>query len=118
MRDQHQDLIQKHGRPEDVSCRRIGRTLPAAKIVEIVCKELGAKEAELQSYCKGSALRPVAAKMFCKHGGLTQRAVAELFGLRTGAAVSAQLKWLKRAVGESSDVKRLLARTDRRLAQF
>ena len=118
VKDQHRDLVQEHSCPEDVSFRRIGRTLDTGKIVQVVCEELGVEESELGVHRKGSVLRPIAARMLCKYGGLTQRVVAELLELRTGAAVSAQLKWLKEATAERRDVKELLERTDQRLAEL
>jgi len=114
MKEQHGDLIGQHGHPEDISFRRVGRTLPASQIAAIVCEELGIDEAELGCYHKGSLARPIAAKMLCKYGGLTQRAVAQTFGIKTGAAVSIQLKRLREAAGRPA-VKRLLRRIDRRI---
>ena len=39
-----------------------------------------------------SLVRPVAAYALCHYGGLTQREAASLMGLRSGVAVSLQLK--------------------------
>jgi len=115
VKEQHEDLIEHHDRPEDVSFRRIGQRLPAARIIEVVTEALGIDKSELSGYHKGSLARPIAAKMLCKYAGLTQRQVAELFGLKSGAAVSIQLKRLKKAAAEQSEVRRLLEGIDRHI---
>ena len=45
------------------------------------------------------------------------RACGQRRGVGTGAAVSAQLKWLKRAATTSRSIERLMARTDARLSR-
>ena len=69
-------------------------------------------------YHKGSLARPIAAKMLCRYAGLTQREVADVFEIKTGAAVSTQLKRLKEAAAYRPDVAPLLKRTDRRVRQL
>jgi len=117
IRDLHLDLLRKHKCVEDVSFRRIGRVLAVADILSVVCEELGVEEAELRHHRKRSHIRPITARMLCKHGGLTQRQAAEELGLGTGAAVSAQLKWLKDTATKSRNVSRHLARVDARLSK-
>jgi predicted transcriptional regulator len=59
----------------------------------------------------------VTAKMLCKYGGLTQREVAEILGLRTGAAVSIQLKNLSAALVADRGLRRRVARIEKTLAE-
>ena len=117
-RERYEDLIEQRGRAEDVSFRRSGRTLSTDRIVTEVCRTLGIEEAELKCYHRDSLIRPIAAKMLCKYGGLTQREVADLFGIKSGAAVSIQLKRLKETAANRPDVARLLGRLDRQLQKL
>ena len=117
VRQLHQEKLRKHKRPEDVLFRKMERTLDAGRIVEVVCDELGVEEAELRRHRKDSCTRPIAARMLCKHGGLTQREAAGILGLRTGAAVSVQMKWLKNVTATQKGVRHLLQRVDERLSK-
>lgn len=116
VRDAHLDLIRQQRRPEDASFRRMGGVVPVPDILKALCEELGTDAEGLRRHRKGSHVRPIAAKALCRYGGLTQREAAEVLGLGTGAAVSVQLKWLKRAAETSEETKLLLTRLDARLA--
>ena len=71
---------------------------------------------ELREQRHHSPVRPITAKMLCKHGGLTQRDVAQILGVGTGAAVCLQLKKLP-ALMEDQSVARAVRKIDRRLAK-
>ena len=71
--------------------------------------DYGLTAKELRAHRKEDRFKPVAAFLLTKLGGLTQREVATLLGLRTGAAVCLQLKHLKEAssAGKKEDVGKL-----------
>ena len=117
IRDMHLDLLQKHRRTEDVSFRRIQGVVAVPTILSVVCEELGIEQPDLRRHRKGSPTRPIAAKMLCKHGGLTQRETADVLGVGTGAAVSAQLQRLQNMASKNPEIKRHLSRIDARLSE-
>ncbi len=82
-------------RREDVAFRRTKEQVDAEKILEAVCGHFGVSAAELKRRRMNDPIRPVAAALLTRKGGLTQREVAQQLGLSTGAAVCLQLKRLK-----------------------
>ena len=58
----------------------------------------------------------LAAKMLCKHGGKTQREVAALLGVKTGAAVCIQLRKLEVALRGDAGLRAPAAALEERLA--
>jgi REP element-mobilizing transposase RayT len=82
-------------RSEDVAFRRIQERVPAPLILDRVCSFFGITLAQLRAHRKRDRFKPIAAWLLTKLGGLTQREVATLLGLETGAAVCLQLKRLK-----------------------
>lgn len=81
---------------EDVAFRRMPRRLEAEAILRIVCTRLAVDRDSLLRVRRDAGPRAVAARMLCDHGDLTQRQVAKILGLRSGAAVSKQLRGLAR----------------------
>jgi len=53
--------------------------------------------------------------MLCRYGGLTQRAVAPMMGIRTGAAVCCQLRHLAQLVESDKDLEQRVRRIERQL---
>jgi REP element-mobilizing transposase RayT len=94
MRRQYQAALGKRRRPEDAILRRVVAVRPVAEVLEVVARVMGVTIRELQHKHRHSWLRGAAAWALVRHGGLDQRAVAAAIGMRTGAAVSQQLrKW-------------------------
>ena len=81
-----------------------------------VSEEVGMEVKELQRRQRGSPARALASRMLMKYGGLTQRAVAPLMGLGTGAAVSIQVRKLAELAASDRRLRKQIARLDRRLA--
>ena len=100
---------------EDVALRRQGSEVPAAEILKLVCRELNMKDLGLQRRGKGDGQRPLTAYLLQKHGGLTQREIAAMLGVTTGAAVSVQLRQFKARQAREWRTRRVLARIERRL---
>ena len=71
--------------------------LAPASIMEVVGNALGLEEG-WETQRRHNVGRAVAAMMLCKYGGLRQRAAAPILGVGTGAAVSAQLGRLEKAL--------------------
>ena len=100
---------------EDIALRRELANLPAEAILAAVCKELRIVGEGLKRRSRNGWQRPLTAYLLQKHGGLTQREIAGILGLKTGAAVSVQLrqfqvKWLRQR-----ECSRVRARIERHL---
>jgi len=95
IRDLHHDLVSKHRRTEDVALRKIGSRLPVDRILDAVCAVLGVHRGEIKRRRRDSWLRPLTARMLSKYGGLTQRGIADVMGIGTGASVSDQMRRLE-----------------------
>jgi len=91
VRTMYEDLLKGKSRSEDVSFRRTATRVPIERILGVVGEGLGVERASLLRRQRGSMDRAVASRMLCDCGGLTQRQVADVLGLRSGAAVSVQL---------------------------
>ena len=102
-----------HGRPrsEDIAFRRPGTRLPAEQILQAVCGGFGVERASLLRRRRDSQTRAVASRLLCDYGALTQRQIAEILGLRSGAAVSAQLHRLAEDVKTDVRLAKQIAKT-------
>ena len=90
--DCYAELLGQRDIQEDVSFRRVKKKIEPEKIFKAVARAAGVKKEQLLSRRRDSTLRAVASRMLCRHGGLTQRDAARALGLRTGVAVSCQLR--------------------------
>ena len=104
-----------HRVSEDVSFRRTKAKLEASVILEIIGKELSVPVEEFRRRRKESHHRAIAARFLQKHGEKTQREIAELLGIGTGAAISLQLKCLREAEAKDRKLARQLGRVERAL---
>jgi REP element-mobilizing transposase RayT len=102
----YEDLIEGHACTQDVSFRRSGRCCSAEDVLSVVCGVLNIGLADLTRRQRDSMIRPLAARALCKYCGLTQRQVAEILNLSSGAAVSHQLKRLAECMEEDSSLRR------------
>jgi len=105
----YEDLLGRRHRAEDIAFRRTGTRLPTEQILQVVCAGLGVDRVSLLRRRRDSLDRAVASRMLCDYGGLTQRQVAEVLGLRSGAAVSAQLHTLTERLKTDPRLRRQMA---------
>jgi len=93
-----QETAKVDGQTEDVSFRREQcGSLAVKEIVWVVGTALEL-ESGWERDRRQDMIRAVGASMLCKYGGLSQRKVAGIIGVTTGAAVSIQLKRLEQAL--------------------
>jgi len=118
VKDRHLDLMAQQKRLEDAAFRREGRWLGEAAILAEVAKNLGLEPGQLEEGWGRGWARPLAAKMLCKHGGKTQREVAALLGVKTGAAVCIQLRKLEAALKGDARLRAQAAALEERLARL
>ena len=117
MQELYDDKVRSSRRTEDVSFRRVcGVTLAPAVIVAVVGAALG-MESGWEIERRHDVSRAVAALMMCKHGGLRQREVAPIVGVKTGAAVSAQLQRLEAVLKTNRAFARQLEQLDATLSR-
>lgn len=104
--------------PEDATLRRRrGRSVEVSQIIKQVGQELKLNSGwERQQ--RHDLARPILAAMLCKYGGLSQREVAPILGLTTGAAVSLQLKRLEAVLGSGKDVAVQIERIEQGLVRL
>lgn len=112
----HAKFLDKREKKEDVSFRRRAVAIEPHEILDIVSRELKVPKEHLCRRLRGSMARPIAAHILCKYAGITQRRVADMLGLGTGAAVSLQLKKVRERLTRGRELKEVLARIDRRLS--
>ena len=55
--------------------------------------------------------------MLCKYGGLRQREVGRILGLKSGTGVSLQLRKLAELLGSDASFRRTVQKLDRRLSE-
>jgi len=112
----HARLTGQRERKEDVAFRRPGRRVPPEEVLAAVGRELKIAPDELLRRRRAAMLRPIAAHMLCKHAGLTQRETATALSIGSGAAVSAQLRKLKKALLTDKALRGTVAQIERHLA--
>ena len=82
------------GSAEDVAFRRIEGRLPVERVLKTAGSFCKVDRDEIMRRQRATLVRGLAARWLCIYSGLTQREVAKVLGLRTGAAISAQLRVL------------------------
>jgi chromosomal replication initiation ATPase DnaA len=118
VRDMHFDLASRHARPEDIAFRKIKQPLKADEVIREVCGVLGIEADEMNHQRRDSLVRPLIAKMLCKHAGLSQREIADRMGLKSGATVSHQLRKLESEAEKSKKVRVQLKALDAALSDI
>jgi hypothetical protein len=113
--DRYRDLAGRRGTWEDVSFRRVKGGIPAETILQAVGAVAGVAVKALTTRQRDSRWRAVAARMLCRYGGLTQRAAAPILGVRTGVAVSCQLRKLSQLLESDKALRERLRRIERQL---
>ncbi len=82
---------QKHRRIEDVAFRRESQTLHPEEVLSVILEYYGVELDQIKKQQRGTPYRPVTAKMLFRYSGMTQREIADIIEVKTGAAVSAQI---------------------------
>jgi REP element-mobilizing transposase RayT len=111
----YEDAIRDRERSEDVSFRRPLQPLPADTVLRVLGESLGTPVAEFRERKRNSPLRAVAARFLCRYAGVTQRQAAEELGVRTGSAISHQIKKVDRLLQDDDRLRRAVKRASRRL---
>jgi REP element-mobilizing transposase RayT len=114
----YEKLTAQSQSPEDISFRRITEPLAPQLVLEIIGEVMDAEIEEFRQRRRGSYQRGVAARYLCKYASLTQREVAHLLNMSTGAAVSQQMRKLSEALIDDRKLREVLNRVDRKLEEM
>lgn len=117
IRGLYQELTEKSHKPEDVAFRQQKGKIPAEEILELLSKTLGLQAERFKEKKRNSALRPLAAKMLNKYGGLTSRKIAEVLNIGTGAAAGRAIARLDEILEKNHKLKILLPGIEKDLAE-
>ncbi|MDA1085481.1 MAG: transposase [Verrucomicrobia bacterium] len=104
--EQYIALLSKARRPEDVAFRQPEALLGAAEVLGVLSAVLGCGHDAFSVRQRGTAVRAFAAQFLRRYAGLEQRAIADVVGLRTGAAISYQLKRYGELVASDRQLRR------------
>ncbi len=112
------ELLEKQQRPEDASYRRgTYKRLDSEKILKAVAEAAGVTLGGLKERRRDWAWKGIAARMLCKHGGLTQRDCVTRLGLRTGSAVSYQIRQAGQTLMKDQQLATTVERLERSMAK-
>ena len=103
-------LVEEQKKPGDAAFRKVAGPIPAGDILKAVAEAFGVEQDDILRRRRNTPMRGVAARLLCRYGGMTQRAVAELLGLRTGGAVSYQIRKLQGEMSRQRELSRVVGR--------
>ncbi len=109
--------VERHKRKEDVSYRRGMGRLTVDQVLDAVVKGMRVSRKELLRRQRLGWGRPIAARMLTRYGGLSQRQVAEVLGVGSGAAVSIQLRRLADGMMGDKAIRRQVEAIERGLEE-
>jgi hypothetical protein len=101
--------------PQDVAFRQQVDALSPDVVLDAVCSVFGVDREYLSRRQRGGMIRPVAAQMLCKYAGMNQRAVAGVLNLKSGGAVSSQLRNLLSVSAVDQTLKRAVEQISEKL---
>jgi putative transposase len=113
----YQEIVENRRRPEDAALRHVNEPLSADAVLAAVAKAFGVERGELARRRRDSPLRGVAARLLCRHAGLTQREAAGVLKIGSGAAVSLQLRSLAVRLDGDRELRARLADIETLLQQ-
>lgn len=103
---------------EDMAFRRTRKALDPQEVLRVAGEAFGVEVDAFGERRRNSPLRPVAAKLLLRYAGLTQRNVAEVLGMSTGAAVSVQTKKYEPWLCRDKRLAKLVQRIESRLNEM
>lgn len=111
----HDKLLETQSRPEDAAFRRVTEPLPAETVCQTLAEAFGVGVEEFRRRRRNSPLRGIAARLLVKYSALTQREAAVILGVRTGSAVSAQIRMSQARASADGRIRERIARVEERL---
>ena len=109
----YHELVEKSRKPEDAVFRRQIGNISAEEIFCLLNKTLGLGTERFKERKRKSELRPLAAKMLSKYGGLTNRNIAEMLHIGTGAAAGRAIARLDKILEKNHKLKMRLSEMEK-----
>ena len=113
----YHELAEKSQKPEDVAFRHQIENISAEEILSLLSKMLEVETEWFKERKRKSGLRPLAAKMLSKYGGLTNRKIAEVLNIRSGTAAGRAIARLGKVLESNRKLKILLPEIENQLAK-
>jgi putative transposase len=111
----HSNRVKESRRIEDASFRRVSDPLQAGDVLATLAEVMGVESDAFTRRSRGSPLRAAAAHYLMRYSGCSQRDVADMLRIGSGAAVSLQLSRLPRKLAENPRLQKQFAELDKRL---
>ncbi len=108
----YEQLLHDRAKPEDISLRRKSERLQPEEIIEICCRHLQVAPSVIRKRQRNEITRAVVAWELGHHAGKTQREIAQMFGVRTGKAVSMQQEKVRANIKTDNKLARLIDAID------
>jgi len=108
-------MVEERKITEDISFRNQIGPLSPDTVIDFVGAVFGVDKDVVYNRQRGSFIRSIAAQMLCQFSGLTQREVVGVLNLKSGVAVSCQLRKLHKATSVNEELKKLLAKISAKL---
>jgi REP element-mobilizing transposase RayT len=105
---EHEGLVGRRGKREDVSLRSVRFVEPAEAVLKETCSQLGVAVEEIRRRRRDGTQRALVALALVRRSGLTQRDVASRLGLSSGSAVSHLIRQLKQRACTDAVTARLV----------
>lgn len=113
----YQELAEKSRKPEDVAFRQQKAEISAEEILQLLSKTLRLEAERFKERKRNSVLRPLAARMLSKYGGLTNRKIAEVLNIGTGAAAGRAIARLDEILEKDCKLKIFLPDIEKKLVE-
>ncbi len=114
----YEKRMERHGRLEDIAFRRITEPLKADLVLRVLSEVMKIESGAFRQRRRCSWDRGVAARILGRYAGLTQREVAQVLGIGTGAAVSRQIHKLSEQLLQDRRLRRLVEQAESRLNEL
>jgi len=106
--DLYRKRLQARARPEDVSFRHITVPLGVDKVLSVLADVFGIGTDEFNRRRQDSPLRAVAAMFLLRYAGLSQRDVADVLAVGSGAAICNQLSRFPKKLAKDRRLRELV----------
>jgi DNA-directed RNA polymerase specialized sigma24 family protein len=105
-------------RPEDAALRRLqGFGVAPEAVLSAVAEAAGVGIEELSRRRRESPLKAMTLFLLARHTGLTQREIAPLLGLTSGASVSWQIRRIPEMFKQDPGLERLAVKAEHRIGR-
>jgi putative transposase len=108
MSELYQKLVENSRKPEDIAFRKQMGKISTETILGLLSKKLKLETEQFKERKRKSALRPLAAMLLRKYGGLTNRNIAKVLNIGTGAAAGRAITRLEHILETNRELKMLL----------